>query len=84
MGIGVYPGGGSNGRVLVTGDIKDGVGVVGVCVVGGGRSGSQGTGYGAVVGVIEDYGYSSRCGGCVIGLVNGDGRGRRGLPPPPR
>ena len=27
MGIGVYPGGGSNGRVLVTGDIKDGVGV---------------------------------------------------------
>ena len=53
VGIGVYPGGGSNGRVLVTGDIKDGVGVVGVCVVGGRRSGSLGTGYGAVVGVIS-------------------------------
>ena len=76
MGNGVYPGGGSNGRGLVTGDIKDGV--FGVCVVGGGRSGSLGTGYGAVVGVIEGYGYGSRCGGCVIGLVNGDGSGDDG------
>ena len=46
MGIGVYPWGGSNGRVLVTGDIKGGVGVVGVCVVGGSRT------MGTVVGVV--------------------------------
>ena len=68
-GIGVYPRGGNDGRVLVAGDI-----VVGVCVVGGRRGGGLGTGYGAVVGGIEDYGYRSGCGGCVVGLVTGDGR----------
>ena len=47
--------------------------------MGGRRGGSLVTGYGAaVVGGIEDYGYGSRCGGCVVGLVNGDGRGERG------
>ena len=75
-GINVYPGGGNDGQVLVNGDIKDGVGVVGVCVVGGRRGGGLGTGYGAVVGGIEDYEYRSWCGGCVVGQVNRNGRGR--------
>ena len=53
-GINVHPGGGNDGQVLVNGDSKDGVGVIGVCVVGGRRGGCLGTGYGAAVGGIED------------------------------